>query len=42
MIQTASHAAVFGLILFALFLVGAAVFRKAIEKCAGALRVWLG
>lgn len=42
MIETATDALVFGLALFALLLVAAAVFQKIIERCAGALRGWLG
>lgn len=42
MIETASDALIFGLFVFAIFLVVAAVVHKAIEKCGEALRGWLG
>jgi len=42
MIESASDALVFGLIVFALFLILAALCGKAIEKCGEALRGWLG
>lgn len=42
MIETASDALVFGLFVFAVFLVLAAVVGKALEKVGQSLRGWLG